>query len=117
MWPRIAIDCVTQSIYSLMFNKYPGYHNINLNISSFKWCSLINGNGCISLDIALISNRQTYSQESVMRNGIFQWMATSPNGLIGQTAASRVLRATRHVIGHVSSRYSAVGTVPASLVN
>ena len=99
-----------------MFNIYLGYGYINFNVSSFKWCNLINCNGCISLDIALISNRQTYSQESVMRNGIFQWMATSPNGLIGQTAASRVLRAIRHVIGHVSSRYSAVGIVPASLM-
>jgi len=39
---------------------------------------------------------------------VFQWMATSPSGLIGQAVASRVLTAIRHVIGHVSNRYMAV---------
>ena len=35
-----------------LFNQLPGTHYIDLNISTLKWCSLINCNWCVSLDIA-----------------------------------------------------------------
>ena len=37
-----------------LFKKLPGNCYIDLNLSSLKWCSVINCNWCVSLDIAYI---------------------------------------------------------------
>ena len=37
-----------------MFNQLPGTHYSDLNISCLKWCSLINCNWCVQLDISEI---------------------------------------------------------------
>ena len=57
-----------------MFNKFPQNHWIDLNLSSLKWCSLINCKWCISQDVVLVISYP------LMKHSHLCWHVVSPAG-------------------------------------
>ena len=56
---------VSIEFFPEMFNYFPGNHPIDVNLSSLKWCSLINADWCISRSGYCVNFRDTFG------NGLF----------------------------------------------